>query len=74
MMIRKSSKQNVKSPSYEELHDAWWCIYNALKHVDPEQVRDYLVRINFESLLKQCGWKIEEWNSELEAVKKRKVR
>lgn len=74
MMVRKSSKQDSRLPSYEQLHDAWWCIYNALEHINPEQVRDYLVRINFESLLEQCGWKIEEWNSALTTVKKRKIR
>lgn len=74
MMIRKSSKQDSKVPSYKQLHDAWWCIYNALEHIDPEQIRDYLVRINFELLLEQCGWKIEEWNSALEEAKKRKIR
>lgn len=73
-MIHKSSKQNSKLPSYEELHDAWWCVYNALEHISSEQVRDYLTRINFESLLEQCGWKIEEWNSALAIAKRRKIR
>ena len=74
MKIRKTSEQNAREPSYKDLHDAWWCIYNALEHINFEQVRDYLVRISFESLLEQCGWKIEEWNSALDAKKKRKTR
>jgi len=71
MKIRKTSKQNAREPSYKDLHDAWWCIYNALKHIKPNIVRDYFVRITFESLLEQCNWKIEEWN-ELTLLAKKK--
>lgn len=56
--------------SLEELIETWWAIHSELEITkdSPEYLNEVLV-VAFESTLSMCGWSVEKWNDECNAIK-----
>lgn len=57
---------------FDLLAHTWWKIYRSTDESLPKELRNYITTRAFETLLKQCGWSISEWNAEIADEKKRK--
>lgn len=56
--------------SLEELIETWWAIHAELEITkDSPQYLNEVLAVAFESTLAMCGWTVDKWNDECNAIK-----